>query len=93
MKYLESAIKDAVEKGGYFPSYNFDSYSFGMEGSIGMNKREITGILLDPAFWSALGKARGWDEIDSKMWLYRWHDLIDFIASGGDIEGYFKTLV
>lgn len=51
MNNLEQAIKDAVEKGGY----NDIAGWFDCEG------RESEHRLLDPAFWSALGKARGWD--------------------------------
>lgn len=51
MTYLKTAIRDAVEKGGYkIPRYEVS------EAIIPIEK-----LLLDPTFWASLGKARGWE--------------------------------
>ena len=85
MTHLEQAITDAIEKGGW----KNDFYNLLAE-----RKEEIVEIaLLDPAFWHALGKARGWaDTVDypvetvttgkkemvsTKECLYHHHRLID----------------
>ena len=63
-------------------------------------------FLLDPEFWKCLGKAMGWKDkivccdysvncqetMVRKEWLYEWHTFIDHLASGGQIETYFKEL-
>lgn len=46
----QDAIRQAEEKGKYDPKSRFG--------------RDEKYILLDPLFWQALGKARGWDEAD-----------------------------
>lgn len=64
-------------------------------------------LLLDPNFWQCLGKAEGWDEefnLDGSLadgfsiktyleWQYRWHQFIDHIADGGDIDTFFNNLI
>lgn len=74
--HLEQAIRDAVEKGGYknipesgltfnldtehedYPRAIWYSQEYPGEGSVIITTQEI---LLDPLFWQALGKARGWN--------------------------------
>lgn len=130
MSHLEQAIKDAVEKGGWgrgempYGATALDFYQFVL--STGNQT-----FLLDPAFWQALGKARGWenqcnicymtekqiaDDIaeyshsscrSPKLtesgreragheilleWKWQWHSLIGDLASGKDIESFFKSL-
>lgn len=94
--HLEQAIKDAVEKGGWRPTL----FSLPHLHDISLEK-----TLLDPAFWQALGKARGWyvmkkngtrfDEHPARWdkWKVEWHRLIDHLAAGGSVEDFFKTLV
>jgi len=58
--------------------------------------------VLDSDFWKALGRAEGWgvhqqvdeDNVSSDIpeWLVRWHELIDFLANGENLEDYFKQL-
>lgn len=60
MTAIESAIKEAIMKGGYHPVAEVEVvgeevFTFGER--IDSNK-----CLLDPLFWQALGKARGWEE-------------------------------
>lgn len=105
MTHLDQAIRDAVE-GGYVPKYVTDDFffTFGKDGSIGQNRRELSGIFLDPAFWQALGKARGWGFDDAfhdqgmleqqygTEWKYRWHRFIDHLSQGKDIESFFASI-
>lgn len=62
-------IKQFVEKaveGGYFPPYAHEDWVFGKEGSIGQNRRELAGVLLDPAAWKAVGKVE-WEALEVEM--------------------------
>lgn len=65
----------------------------------------IEEIILDPLFWTALGKAMQWGaEVDAILgtkqrfhppqitWLFHWHRLIDHLAKGKDIESFFERL-
>ncbi len=88
MNSIESAIKDAVEKGGYIHPGN---------QHIEFPCNEIT--FLDPAFWQALGKARGWGASgiyafgrNLLEWEANWHRFVDHLASGGTSEDFFKEL-
>jgi len=59
MTHIEQAIRDAVEKGGYkWRWYLSDSSSYDYKD---MEFRELEKHFLDPTFWQALGKARGWE--------------------------------
>lgn len=65
-------------------------------------------VMLTPAFWKALGKVEGWKSVNCEHvgcqrdsvkycpagpeWIDNWHRLIDTLASGGSIEGFFETL-
>lgn len=94
MTALETVIRDAVEKGGY--DYHSEMPPF---------HAELCEILLDPAFWRALGKARGW-HIDPRELvigslngkqpiepaLKKAGALLQHLFSGGDIESFFKSL-
>lgn len=53
MTTIEQAIRDAVEKGGYPKAGNLKGV---------YDSRAYAAILLDRAFWAALGRARGWPE-------------------------------
>jgi hypothetical protein len=67
--------------------------------------REKSQIWLDPLFWQALGKARGWKknvalnpssngEIDyGPMWLKKWHSFVGHLAGGKDAESFFAELL
>lgn len=89
MTHIEQAIKDAVEKGQYRPTENW------FRGVL----IENNGFLLDPSFWQALGKARGWEKwfmpykYGMTEWQGNWHRFIDHLAEGGDSETFFKNLV
>lgn len=118
MTHIEQAIREAVEKGGFKPFasivppqpwisekmdfdtlaiYDGDPETSARRGSIG-----IARTLINPAFWQALGKARGWADDDELMllsheesshfWKYEWHRLIDHLAEGKDAESFFADL-
>jgi|HubBroStandDraft_4_1064222.scaffolds.fasta_scaffold03118_5 hypothetical protein len=68
MTYIEQAIKEAVEKGGYHEGYHlahfgdFGDELFAADKGARSIAVVVAEILLDPSFWQALGKARGWKE-------------------------------
>lgn len=59
------------------------------------------GVLLDPLFWQALGKSRGWKKVRELIfgkkeiteWEYYWHHFIDHLASGKSADEFFTTLL
>jgi hypothetical protein len=74
MSAIEKVIKEAVEKGGYkgansveFPTMDFGSVSLILNTG-GKLHYWWSEIFLDPLFWQALGKARGWDK--DKLFTY-----------------------
>lgn len=97
--YIEQAIKEAVEKGGYkMPQGRY------------AKRWAIQVAFLDPLFWQSLGQARGWlrtscghsiceanpekfDCVSDPEWLFNWHYFIDHLAEGKDAESFFATLV
>lgn len=100
MNYVEQAIRDAKEKGGYK-----EIWFYGREDN-------PSWVLLDPDFWRALGKAKGWDSVDPNdcggcdtcyqhfgagphkdEWKEIWHRFIDHLAAEKPIEDFFKELV
>lgn len=91
---METAIRLAIE-GGYKshfkPSFLLSTDDF-------IHRLDKFQILLDPLFWQALSKTEDWatngkDVYDGWAWLRKWHDFIDHLASGGDIETFFKELL
>lgn len=63
MTALEQAIRDAVEKGGWDWRAEFNVPStlhFHPSEMSVLTKIEVWHTLMTPAFWQALGKARGW---------------------------------
>lgn len=70
MTYIERAIEDAVKKGGYRDALLKANPNADIEGlaDTGYFARNIEMKLIDPDFWSALGKARAWNE-GNKGWL------------------------
>ncbi len=74
MTHVEQAIRDAVEKGGYRDGAIFHyaiDHNFvtvvpkgepeTVDGVDNSDLVYLAVIFLDPTFWQALGKARGWD--------------------------------
>jgi hypothetical protein len=69
----------------------------------------INKALLDPLFWQALGKAKGWSEKDfflpdcegcgmpqeqlNPWWRHVWHCFIDHLAEGKSAEEFFDNLL
>jgi hypothetical protein len=111
MTAIERCIKEAVEKGGYVSDMvGFDDggmfYKQATEENDGGDEQIL---FLDPLFWQALGKARGWEnaerqaeigyrEPDGKLlwqgeWQYYWHRFIAHLASGKTAEEFFAELV
>lgn len=110
MTSLEICIREAVEKGKYFPTFINQYYTDGgkekrktpvyiAQELIHSVENEI--IVLDPLFWQALGRARGWEHIIETHlradiivleWRDYWHRFIDHLAEGKDAESFFAAL-
>lgn len=54
-------------------------------------------ILLDRDAWIACGKAEGWEEIEGNgvypVYRDKWHQLIDHLVKGKDINSFFDNLL
>lgn len=89
MKYIEQAIKEAVEKGGYNGDPSLPAWS---------QKLPWKDVFLDPSFWQALGRAWGWRDDEGtlygrKMWHTQWVYFIDHLAQEKDAESFFESLL
>ncbi len=72
MSNIETAIKLAIERGGYKPhaheaSFNLEAFK---KNNYKASNRTKAIFVLDPLFWQALGQALGWGykDIDGKEW-------------------------
>jgi hypothetical protein len=111
MNHIEQVIREAVENGygGTMEGHPLrvercDAYDafqaqvwFRRDGVQSMVY--LKGIFLDPLFWQALGKARGWQAPESRNrdvlngeWVDQWHRFIDHLAEGNDAESFFSRL-
>jgi hypothetical protein len=117
MTHIEQAIRDAVEKGGFMRHQQWTLQLFDAEKNTAWftayDDEDVTEdfpvktaeLFLMPAFWKALGKARGWDEerklrvryyvpaTSHSEWMQEWqvkqHRFIDHLAHGKDAESFF----
>lgn len=100
MKHIEQAIREAVENGG------FTRWGDEIKNGCIMSGASQSDLFLDPTFWQALGKARGWplqwpqpyqtgngDWLDITWWEYKWHEFVRHLADGKDAESYFASLL
>jgi hypothetical protein len=96
-------ITQAINKaqgGGYKFSFVAQYWRDDKMHPIHPHEYPLNGILLDPAFWQALGKAMWWDWWDennsslatSPVWRLEWHHFIDYLADGKTAEGFFEQL-
>lgn len=98
----EDAIKQAV-KAGYQRIDPIPGVTAAMakDGPY-LSKHGLEKILLDPLFWQALGKARGWKNstfyevyVGGTIygeWMRKALDYFETVLSGGDIQKYFESL-
>lgn len=100
---MDKAIQKSIA-GGYksseFPGYrprtgtlSYRDYEKG--GAYSVEQMKWSDILLDPSFWSSLGKSLGWaDGVNGIRpdWYTFWHRFIDHLAEGKDIDSYFTSL-
>lgn len=91
MTYTEQAVRLAVE-GGWIAKMCVDVEK--------KYRWYIHQILLDPTFWTSLGKGMGWGGENNlapemRLWTWKdyWHSLIDHLAQGKDIESFFAALL
>ena len=92
---MEKAIKIAIENGyeNYPPEWNLNDYF------VSTSDVEAQ-MIIDPLFWRALGRGLNWsldlkDYIEGIYWAeyqLQWHRFIDHLASGGEIDKFFKDL-
>lgn len=80
---MKEAISKAIEGG----------YPWKGRGRLKIGAGREYQILLDPLFWSSLGKALGWRETIIPMWIQKWHDFIDHLAEGKNAESFFTALL
>lgn len=111
MTNTEQIIKDAIE-GGWelpmnFPNWRVDLVSQTLhcwESDFEKTVNDLGMVFLDPLFWQAVGKTRGWDtdkgwregdgfEINCTEADFRWHQFIDYLADGDDYETALSKLV
>lgn len=107
MNHIEQAIEEAVQTGWRPSKYHHDLDYVGDKAAYFFQTQHgdkrfpsegtwLSEIFLQPSFWQALGKARGWGEGDGsvKVWDWRgyWHRFIDHLAEGKDAESFFKDL-
>ncbi len=93
MTHIEKAIREAAFKGGYKRWKDIPSP---LKGGVQIDL-EDSEVLLDPTFWQALGKARGWSSERSALynrpiWHAQWIYFIDHLAEGKDAESFFAAL-
>jgi len=94
MTEIETTINEAIEG-----EYNIKPYQFTIShGNYYEECCSFDGwkyssrLLLDPKFWQAVGKTRGWSKYisavgqPSMMWKSMWHRFIDHLADGLTIE-------
>lgn len=89
MSATEQFIKDAIEGGYEHPK------------TVKYEDAELALTMLDPRFWQAVGKVRGWDGCSANHgeywegkphWLYEMHRMIDALAEGKSIEEFLQAL-
>lgn len=101
---MKNAIEKAIEGGWMLDTPNVQMANEGrawlFTETDGIKEKILHSgdILISPLFWQALGKAMGWDEeydYENKReaWIGYWHRFIDHLASGGDAESFFATLI
>lgn len=91
MTYMETAIWEAVKKGGYSPAFGGEDWSLGIGYVIVDDERcyPISDTFLDPAFWQALGRARGWGgHVNYTIDEHMKHESSLHIDGGWDVPTY-----
>lgn len=99
MNNTQQIIQDAIE-GGYLSS---DEKMIDGLTNYFSEKELMSDWLLDPLFWQAVGKTRGWvgkpleaengDFEGKSHWKDKWHQFIDYLAEGDDIETALSKIV
>jgi len=104
MTHIEQAIKEAVEQ-GYEPK--LERFPEIVDVPVMQIAAAMQAdVFIDPDFWQALGRARGWTtdqdfkywqksiaEWKAKYWKTFWHRFIDHLAEGKDAESFFQSLL
>ena len=113
MTYTQQIIQDAIEGEWTFnvlEPLNFtideidgDNVTFiapgGTEDFPNQLETLVQYLFLDPLFWQAVGKTRGWGDVDvNGEYQYpearnKWHQFIDHLADGNDYETALSEIV
>jgi hypothetical protein len=105
MTHIEQAIREA-DDAGYNPGTQVIGLYYQLAGT---DIRKIKGaadgfqvrvaaILLDPAFWQALGKARGWKTVangehdNHDEWWHNARAFMTHFMDGKEAESFFASL-
>lgn len=101
MKHTQQIIQDAIEEGWQNKASIFlKQNKLYCKGEIYADDVCIQEAFLDPLFWQAVGKTRGWGEnfvvykgelVDE--WVWKQHDFITHLQEGDDYETALSKLV
>ena len=88
MTATEQTIQDAIEGGWENRHYN----DYKMEA---FRVKHYQDCWIDPKFWQAVGKTRGWNNSQyfSNMYKRKWHKFIDYLADGKTTEEALTELL
>jgi len=99
---IETAMRQAAEAGWDALEWHDDidikidpgdtlaAYVWGISADGGAGHGlPLAAVLLDPSFWRALGRAKGWGE---SGWRQHWHRLVDDLADDRSVEDFFSRL-
>jgi hypothetical protein len=110
MTAIEQAIKEAVENGMWKHGYQLfglfgDGFFEVWNAAHTQDRITFEQAFLDPSFWQAFGKARGWINCEGRACgnclqplpdnhniHYQWHRFIDHLAEGKDADSFFAAL-
>ena len=72
------------------PEDPFDAHVWGVSADgAARHPMALASVIVDPSFWRALGRSRGWGENE---WRSRGHRMIDDLADGRSFEACFERL-
>lgn len=92
MTYIEQAVREAGEA-GWESALSMNWYTTTAHEREQLRQARINAAFLDPAFWQALGKARGWIAPPSGQAYFYQHRFIDHRAAEKDAESFFAELL
>lgn len=88
MSKFEQAVLDAQAK-GWEPRAVRTEFILPSRNRAYMQIVQDYHVLIDPAFWQALGDARAWP---GKTWKHKMWSLTVYLSNGKDVESFFAGL-